>query len=703
MILNLIVDMNNISIYDAFSKYDLNAGQTELVDRLDKFLSIEDEPIFLLKGYAGTGKTFITKGLTEYFSAIGRNYLLAAPTGKASKVIAEKTNSPAYTIHKNIYSVKKLIEYRGEDELDEDSTYKYYFGLRINELSVDTVYIVDEASMVSDNYSDHEFIRFGSGHLLRDFLKFVNLDQNDHSKKVIFIGDNAQLPPVGMSFSPALNGDYLLKEHNVRSVSYELTEVVRQKAESGVIHNSIKLRDSIKKEEFNQLNIDLDYPELCAVEFESFMEHYLESCQGAINDYSTVIAYSNADVALYNKRIREHFFPNQSMISSGDRVMVVKNSYDYGFFISNGEFGLIKKVLDESERRSVVLKRKDRVSKKVKEVGVSLVFKDVEIEFRDMDGTLHTFEAKILENLLYSEARELTSDETKALWVDFRKRHPHLKRGSLEFMETLQSDPYITALRLKFGYAITCHKAQGSEWNNVFVKCKNTMNQLSMGYFRWFYTAITRTADKLYLFDPPEKKLGGDIKMVKVKNDDDFGHDHLLEKVRNLIAGKDIVIKDINKNKFQEAYTFNRGEDSVRVDIYYNGKNKVTSIRPELPNDLSKELKTLLEPVKGTVFQGSNQENEDIIFQEVFKNDFHARIDFLAKAKKIIIHSVFEQLYSQRYTFIRDGEKAVFDVYFNKNKRFTKCMPQMNFCSEERGPESLFDTVQEIIAIELGN
>ena len=195
----------------------------------------------------------------------------------------------------------------------------------------------------------------------------------------------------------------------------------------------------------------MDYPELCAVEYESFMEHYLESCQGAINDYSTVIAYSNAEVALYNKRIREHFFPNQSKIASGDRVMVVKNSYDYGFFISNGEFGLIKKVLGESERRSVFLKRKDPASKKVKEISISLVFKDVEIEFRDMDGTLYTFEAKILENLLYSEARELTSDETKALWVDFCTRHPLLKRGSLEFRETLQSDPYITALRLKFG------------------------------------------------------------------------------------------------------------------------------------------------------------------------------------------------------------------------------------------------------------
>ena len=140
-----------------------------------------------------------------------------------------------------------------------------------------------------------------------------------------------------------------------------------------------------------------------------------------------------------------------------------------------------------------------------------------------------------------------------------------------------------------------------------------------MGYFRWFYTAITRTADKLYLFDPPDKKLGSDIKMANVKKDDDFGHDRLLEKVLNLISGKDIFINNTNNNKFQEAYTFNRGKDSVRIDIYYNKNNKVTSVRPELPNDLSNELNALLEPLKGAVFQGIGQENEGITFQETFK------------------------------------------------------------------------------------
>jgi len=195
-----------ITLHDAFATYELTSGQTELVNHLSDFLTNRQQGVFLLKGYAGTGKTFITKGLTEFFRATRRNYTLAAPTGKASRVIAEKTGSDAYTIHKTIYSFKDIEEYK-QQELGGSETYKFYTKLSVNEDSVDTVYIIDEASMVSNQYQEEEFFRFGSGFLLQDFLEYVNLDHNDHHKKVIFIGDNAQLPPVGMKFSPALDLD----------------------------------------------------------------------------------------------------------------------------------------------------------------------------------------------------------------------------------------------------------------------------------------------------------------------------------------------------------------------------------------------------------------------------------------------------------------------------------------------------------------
>lgn len=186
------------SVEDSFSEYTLTSGQAELVKKIGEFLSSRSESAFLLRGYAGTGKTFITKGLTEYFRAIGRNYVLSAPTGKAAKVIASKTKSNAYTLHRTIYSFKDIREYTDAD-IDGTETYKFYAELSVNELPADTVFIVDEASMVSDAYTEAEFFRFGSGYVLKDFLKYVNLDHNDHSKKVIFIGDDAQLPPPPVS------------------------------------------------------------------------------------------------------------------------------------------------------------------------------------------------------------------------------------------------------------------------------------------------------------------------------------------------------------------------------------------------------------------------------------------------------------------------------------------------------------------------
>ena len=577
-----------IKLHDAFSEYSLTDGQHLLVDRLDSFLSSKNENVFLLKGYAGTGKTFITKGLTEYFREVGRNYVLAAPTGKAAKVIAKKTQSPAYTIHKTIYSFKDIGEYK-EENLDGSETFKFYAQLAVNDMSADTVFIIDESSMIADIYHEEEFFRFGSGFLLRDFFKFVNLDHNDHRKKVIFIGDDAQLPPVGMNFSPALDQDYLSREYNIKSTLFELTEVVRQKLDSGVMLNSINLRKSLKRGIFNQLEIIEDYPDIISVSHENLLSRYLESCNEKINAESIVLAYSNADVAAYNRRIRQHFFPETPEVAAGDKVMIVVNSNAYGFLIANGDFGLIREILTPTERRNITLRRKNSETNEVEEISVSLAFKDVIIGFRDLEGTPHFFKAKILEDLLYSEFPGLTSDESKALYLDFCIRHPRLKRDSLEFKETLRSDSYFNALRLKFGYAITCHKAQGSEWNHVFVKCKTHQSRLSADYFRWLYTAITRTAKKLYLLDPPKIKIGAGIKAVNSPNILGVGgknqtssvaslqdrnnevrsinsvenetftiptHAHfsleVLKRVQRLLKGADINIQDVSQGQYLE-------------------------------------------------------------------------------------------------------------------------------------------------------
>ncbi|WP_324742271.1 ATP-dependent DNA helicase [Pseudomonas veronii] len=700
-----------LSLQDAFAEYALNGGQAELVKRLDAFLSGRGDSVFLLKGYAGTGKTFITKGVTEYFRAIGRNYVLAAPTGKASKVIAKKTGSPAYTVHKTIYSFKDIKEYR-EDDVDGSETYKFYAQLNVNEMSADTVFIVDEASMFADTYQEAEFFRFGSGYLLRDFFKFVNLDHNDHHKKVIFIGDDAQLPPVGMNFSPALDADYLYRKHHVRSTSYELTEVVRQKADSGVMHNSLKLRASLKAGVFNQLDIDLDYPDISKVEPTDLMEAYLASCGGKINGESIVIALSNADVASFNCRIREHFFPGCPQVVPGDKVMAVSNSNAFGFFISNGDFGLIREVRGEPECRCATLKRKNPDTKQVETIEVSLRFRDVLVGFRDLDDRPRFFAAKIFEGLLYSEHPTLSSDENKALYLDFCLRHPRLPRGTLEFKQTLMVDPYFNALRLKFGYAITCHKAQGSEWNHVFVKCKTHQSQLSADYFRWFYTAITRTASTLYLLDPPALKLGSGIKIVNAPiprlsqleagsataspigqavepDSETFGIPPselfllaVLSNVQALLAGSGVEVDQIHHNQYQEAYFIKRDNEFARINIGYGSKGKVTALSAQSLTEFSAWLMHVLAPLKSQpVVINQPPSTEQVQFDKPFLNEFHQRLVGLSDGLGIGIQHVEAMNWCQRYRFVRDGELAVYDIWYNGKDQFKKCQPVVNACT----------------------
>ncbi|ENI4126656.1 AAA family ATPase [Vibrio fluvialis] len=721
------VTKKNISLYDSFAEYSLTAGQAELVDQLDKFLSNKEKSVFQLRGYAGTGKTFITKGLTEYFRAIGRTFVLSAPTGKAAKVISNKTECAAFTIHKTIYSFKDLIEYRDENE-EESETYKLYAQIAVNELSADTVFIIDESSMISDIYNDNEFFRCGTGKLLSDLLKFVNLDHNDHRKKVIFIGDDAQLPPVGMSFSPALSSEYLQQKFGLNTESYELTEVVRQKADSGVMKNSIELRNALNSGVFNQLSMDTNVSDIEEVDYVDLIPRYLDSCQGQINGESIVIASSNRDVLQYNNRIREHFFPGHLQIANGDKVIAVTNNDRYGFYISNGEFGKVRKVFGETEVRKVVLNPKS----KNKRIDIELCFRDVDIGFKDLDGKPRFFTAKIVENLLYSDQPQLSSDENKALYIDFCMRHSYLPRNSLEFKETLRADPYFNALRVKFGYAITCHKAQGSEWNHVFVKCKTHQNVLSSGYFRWLYTAITRTAKQLYLLEPPKIKLGGGLKTVSPVGDGFIEPDpepndklrvpsgeidhivsskppcldestfgiperetfllQLLESVRNAIRDSGVAISDIDHKQYQEVYTFNRGNESDRISIWYNAKGKISQVHALEVSALSTDITKLLAPLKLGMMMKPD-EGQEIVFSQEFQNLFHQRLMELVNNARITLNSAEEQQWALRYSFSKGNSVAIYDINFNGKQQFTKIQALRNKCV---GPE-LVKEVEKIL------
>ncbi|WP_044412672.1 ATP-dependent DNA helicase [Thiomicrospira microaerophila] len=733
-----------ITLHDAFATYELTTGQADLVNHLSDFLTNRQQGVFLLKGYAGTGKTFITKGLTEYFRATRRNYILAAPTGKASRVIAQKTESDAYTIHKTIYSFKDIEEYKQQD-LDGSETYKFYTKLAVNTDAVDTVYIVDEASMVSNQYQEEEFFRFGSGYLLQDFLEYVNLDHNDHRKKIIFIGDNAQLPPVKMKFSPALDLSYLSQNFNIQGTEFELTDVVRQKSDSGVMQNSINLRDSLKRGRFNQLVIDFSKNDIDSVGYDNLIDTYLESCHKKINKDSIIIAYSNAEVYAYNQRVREYFFPNCEKaiykfiepsdlaskalqevtvpkLAVGDKIMAVQNNKDHGLFISNGDFGMVLDILSGPEERAITLRERQK-NGLVKAWQVILYFQHLYVAFRDHKGKVHRFETKIIENLLYSDQCELSSDERKALYIDFCIRHPELRSGTEEFKGALRSDPYFNAMRIKFGYAITCHKAQGSEWKNVFVKCSTTQSQLNESYFRWLYTAMTRTSEKLYLLDPPNLKIGSGIKRIadpsftgqvepimnspsvnstsvfteptsennlNVSLAQTFGivpsntfAIEILNRVQNLISGTGIQIQSVNHNQYMESYFFEKGNEISRIDIGYNGKKKITHLNTPHSSELSNQVKNLLSPLKNSVIVPVHSSKTSNILKsdKDFIDELLQRIQDLASKKSILLSDLIEQQWNIRLTFSRSIEVAVFDIYFNKKFIFSSCGPVKNLCN----------------------
>ncbi|ASF14608.1 AAA family ATPase [Shewanella sp. FDAARGOS_354] len=700
------LDMNltrrNIDIFDCFEDVVLTDGQVQIVKQIDTFLKDTSQNVFLLNGYAGTGKTFVTKGITQYLDRIGRQFAIMAPTGKAAKVIGDKTGQTACTIHRMIYNYDNVKEY-AVDGIEGSETYRCYAELKVNADTAEAVYIIDEASMVSDKYSDGEFFRFGSGYLLRDLLKYINFDHNDHNKKVIFIGDNAQLPPVGMSTSPALDEQYLSEKYQVTISSGSLTEVVRQKGESGILTNAAMLRDGLSKNIFNKLQFDVNGDDVCKLSSNALLQTYLSSCAGKVSKTgeNIIVAGSNRQVGEYNRLVREHFFNGQLEMVGGDKIISVANHYRTDATITNGEFGMIKEVLSPApEVVTVFITNKGDDGHMVK-VRVELSFRDVVLAFRNDYGEPFFFEAKIIENLLYNDHPSLSSDEHKAIYVHFLNRHPELRRKGNEkkLRVALMQDPYFNAFKIKFGYAITAHKAQGSEWKNVFLQCETHQKVLTKNYFRWLYTAITRASDKLYVMNPPQLKLGDGLIIAGGYQSDPVpmpSHNietyqnvepsdlkveipqlqRLLQLVCGCIEGTGISITDVLHYNYQERYQFKRGNELASISINYKGNWKVSSIKSIGQSGFDAELTALLGPVEGTLLDiPDSSEISQFTFAEPFLEEFYHNVKAQIDLVGADIHKIEPREFCERYSIVKQGELAVIEFWYNKDSQFTKAQP----------------------------
>ena len=431
-------------------------------------LSKSKEDLFLLKGYAGTGKTTIIATIVKNLWKVKKSALLLAPTGRAAKVISNYTNKEAFTIHKKIYIPKT------------DKSGKTSFVLGPNKYK-DTLFIVDEASMISDNSNQSHI--FGSGALLDDLIKFVYLG---YKCKLLLIGDTAQLPPVNLDISPALDYSKLELNYNKNVSQIELDEVVRQSEDSGILFNATELRESISNKFFERFEFKLEgFNDIVRlVDGQDILDAINDSYSQHGNEETALIVRSNKRANLYNQQIRDRILFNDNEITTGDLLMIVRNNYFWikpsseAGFIANGD---IIEVLE-------VFTLKDLYGFRFAEVKVRLV------DYPKMKP----FETVLMLDTISLETPSLSYVEGNNLYQEVLKDYENERSGYKKFL-AVKKNKYLNSLQVKFSYAITCHKSQGGQWKNVFVEQPFLPNGIDLDYLRWLYTAITRAKEKLYL------------------------------------------------------------------------------------------------------------------------------------------------------------------------------------------------------------
>lgn len=440
--------------------------------------------VTLLTGAAGTGKTTLVKQIVESLTAAGIPCVLLAPTGRAAKVLRERTGHDAQTIHRHIYETDALPE--RTDAHGNNNTFKWVFKLKVNPDGARTVYIVDEASMVSDTFSEEERFRFGSGHLLSDLMEFIDMKATNNERRLLVVGDPCQLLPVNSPNSPALSVDYLQGKFDVKVSEHNLRTVHRQRGEGGILKNAMALRDAIEARRYTSFGIEAA-DDVTPESADSFLAKYLQATEGRASGRTVVVTHSNRLALTYNQLIRAHLFRGHPSVRAGDLLQVVKNKYHRSKpDLMNGDFIHVLEVSDAVETLSAPLGNERPT--------VYLQFRRAKIRPASEDWPM---DVMLLDNLLGAEEPGLSEDQQDALYVNFKLRHPRLKPNTDEFTESYRCDPYVNAVRVKYGYAMTCHRAQGGEWDTVFVDYRYSGSRTE-DFFRWAYTATTRAKGKLF-------------------------------------------------------------------------------------------------------------------------------------------------------------------------------------------------------------
>lgn len=464
-------------------------GQEDVVDSLcDFLLSGTNDEVFILRGFAGTGKTSLVSALVKTMDQISRKCVLMAPTGRAAKVFSIYSDHPAFTIHKRIYRQKSI---------DKDSIFSLNYNMLAN-----TLFIVDESSMISNDGLSGSM--YGTGRLLDDLVHFV---YGGNGCRLILMGDTAQLPPVGEGESPALQ-ESTMGGFGLTVRHHTLKQVVRQQEESGILWNATRLRQLIEDEMY------FDLPK---IRFSGFADtknvpgnELIETLSECYNrcgtDGTIVICRSNKRAYIYNNGIRSQILGREEELSSGDLLMIAKNNY---FWMKPEEIQEEsgKEDIDKGAENTQREKRVETdfiangdvaIVERVRNIRELYGFRFADCWLRLPDYDDLEIEATVLLDTLHAEAPALTKEQSEQLFNNIMEDYMDIP-NKRDRMKKMKEDPYFNALQVKYAYAVTCHKAQGGQWEKVFIdQGYMTDEMLGPDYFRWLYTAITRATDTVY-------------------------------------------------------------------------------------------------------------------------------------------------------------------------------------------------------------
>lgn len=463
----------------------LTPSQQDVYDKLLKFVEGEDR-VFVLKGYAGTGKTTLMRELIEYFSKEKVSYRLLASTGRAAKILSNITGQSTSTVHSLIYKytdfnqdLEKVVQQREEAKVDK--TGQLYLTFEVTSIDREDddnqyVYIIDESSMISD-IGDNTINQaiFGSGRLLNDLLAY------DPMGKFIFVGDTSQLPPIRLEYSPALDVSYFKNEFDINAHSGELTQIMRQSSDNNIIvasHNVREILSDFQYVKWGKFPFKNNKDIILHKSVDSLMESYLSIIKDRGYNDATLICRSNNTCNKQSNLIRTNL-GFEKPFEVGDLLLVTQNNLISG--LMNGDMVIVKQISDVVEQRA------------------NLTFIKVEVEEL---FTKKSYSQLLIENIIYSGDVNIKQTEQKELFIDFfmRMKRKGIRQKDTKFNTLMKQDPYLNALRCVFGYALTCHKSQGGEWDEVFIDIpRNFTLNATPATYQWMYTAITRAKSKVHL------------------------------------------------------------------------------------------------------------------------------------------------------------------------------------------------------------